>query len=103
MGRGQASLTAIASTAAFVGIFGTLVGIATSFKGCPCGDDQTWAASMARSFAEAMVPTAWSLPIAIFASLCQSYLCTRLEALDAEMRAGTLELANSLALLRQRY
>jgi biopolymer transport protein ExbB len=97
MGRGRASLAAIASSAAFIGFFGTVVGIITSLRGL--GTEQsTGMAYLAKYLCEAIVPTAWGILIAIFASWGHSYLCNQLEALGTEMRAASLELANSLSL-----
>jgi biopolymer transport protein ExbB/TolQ len=96
MGRGRASLAAIASTAAPVGILGTMIGIMGSFKGCPGGSDAEFAGAIARSFAEAMVPTAWGLPIAIFAVWGHNYLCRQQELIDTETYAASIELANLL-------
>jgi biopolymer transport protein ExbB/TolQ len=42
MGRGRASLAAIASSAAFIGIFGTVVGIVDSFVGCGGEKSPAW-------------------------------------------------------------
>jgi biopolymer transport protein TolQ len=102
MGRGRASLAAIASSAAFIGIFGTLVGIVDSFVGCG-GEKSTCMAVVTRNLSEAIIPTAWSILVAIFASWGHGYLCAKLESLDTEMRAASFELANSLSLLRRRY
>lgn len=96
MGRGRASLTAIASTAAFVGILATSMDIIIYFPriplrrsllDCSYGDPS-----------EVMVTTALGLLVAIVALWCRWYLCRKLEMFDAEMRAATLELANFLSL-----
>jgi biopolymer transport protein TolQ len=101
LGRGRASLAAIASSATFVGLFGTLVGIVTSFRGFD-GEKSAIMAALTEYISEAIVSTAAGLLVAIFASWSHRYLCTQLEALDTEMRAAALELANALSLLRQR-
>jgi biopolymer transport protein ExbB/TolQ len=101
MGRGRASLRAIASSAPFIGILGTVIGIWSSFGGVN-GEKSAIIAVLMWRRAEAITPTAAGLLIAIFASWCQGYLCSELEAFDTEMRAATLELANSLSLLRHR-
>jgi biopolymer transport protein TolQ len=98
MGRGRASQAAIASSAAFIGIFGTVVGIVTSFRGVN-GERSTIMAALTENLSEAIVPTAWGILLAIFASWGHSYLCDQLDALDTEMRAASLELANSLSML----
>jgi biopolymer transport protein TolQ len=95
MGRGQAGLAAIASSAAFVGIFGTLIGIVTSFVAVD-GEKSAAIAAITVSLSKAIIPTAAGLLIAIFASWSHRYLCVQLEVLDGEMRAASLELANLL-------
>jgi biopolymer transport protein TolQ len=102
MGRGRASLAATASSAAFIGIFGTVVGIVTSFRGLGT-EKSTGLMYLAKYLSEAIVPTAWGLLVAIFASWSHAYLCRQLEGLDTEMRAASLELANSLSLVRRRH
>jgi biopolymer transport protein ExbB/TolQ len=101
MGRGRASLRAIASSALFIGILGTMIGIWSSFGGVN-GEKSAIIAALMWRLAEAITPTAAGLLIAIFASWCHGYLCSELVAFDTEMRAATLELANSLSHLRQR-
>ena len=96
MGRGRATLATIASTAASVGIVGTTIVVVTSFKGCPCGSDYTFAAAIAKSIGDGLAPTAWGLVIAVLASWSYRYLCIKLEEFDAEMRVATLDLANCL-------
>jgi biopolymer transport protein ExbB/TolQ len=97
MGRGRASLAAIASSAFFVGSLATVIGIVTSFRG-GVGEKSTAMAFLAELLSEAIVPTAYGLLLAIFASWCHRYLCIQLEALDTEMRAATLEMANVVSL-----
>ena len=89
IGRGRASLAAIASTAPFVGILASLYGI--SEKPCAFGGP-----------AEAIMPTALGLLVALVAMWSRSYLCRNLELLDTEMHAALLELANSLSRQRLR-
>jgi biopolymer transport protein ExbB/TolQ len=102
MGRGRASLAGIAGSAPFVGMAGTVRGIFSSFVGCS-GEKSACMAAVIWRLSEAIAPTALALLIALLAWWCHDYLCARLKALDTEMRAATLELANSLSLLRQRH
>jgi len=102
MGRGRASLAAVVSSAAFIGIFGTVVGIVDSFVGCG-GEKSACMAAVTKHLSEANIPTAWGLLLAIFAAWGHRYVCSQLESLDTEMRAASLDLANSLSLLRQRH
>lgn len=100
MGRGRSSLAAIASSAFFVGIIGTVFAIVNSFTGVD-GEKSAIMAAITWSLSQAIIPTAAGLLIAIFASVGNRYIGAQLEAFDFEMRAATLELANSLSLLRQ--
>jgi biopolymer transport protein ExbB/TolQ len=100
MGRGRASLAAIASSAALIGLLGTLGAFRDSLGGMSA-EGTPITAIMAGGLAEATMPTAVGLFVTIVASWCHGYLCTQLEALDTEMQAATLEMANALS-LRQR-
>jgi biopolymer transport protein ExbB/TolQ len=100
MGRGRASLAGIAGSAPLVGILGTVFGIAGSFRGVN-GEKSAIMAALAQDLSQAIIPTAVSLLIAPW--WCHAYLSSELETLDIEMRAASLDLANSLSLLRQRH
>lgn len=99
MRRGRASLAAIASSAAFVGILGTSIGIVTSFRGLGT-EKSTAIANLAELLSEAIVPTAAGIAIAILATWSHAYVSRQLEIFNLEMRAASLELANALSLLR---
>jgi biopolymer transport protein ExbB/TolQ len=100
LGRGRASLAAIAGTAFFIGVLGTLWALLSVFP--EEAERSTILPSVAGALALSMKPAASGLAIATFALLGRQYLGTRLEFLDMEMRAVTLELANALSLLGQR-
>ena len=93
--RRNTSLLAIASTAPLLGMFGTVVLLMNAvrvysfraFSECDC----------AVGVAEAFVPFALSVPVAIFASYGIHCLRNQIETLDLEMRMGTLDLLNYLA------
>jgi biopolymer transport protein ExbB/TolQ len=99
MGRGRASLRSIASSAPYIGFLATLMGIKallTSPEGpFICGE-------CGGGVSEEFLPPLIGLIAAILASCVNGYLCSQVEALDVEMRAATLELANALSLLSQR-
>jgi biopolymer transport protein ExbB/TolQ len=97
MGRGRASLAAIASSAFFVDSLATVIGIVTSFRGVD-GEKSTAMAFLLELLSEAIVPTAYGLFLAVFAFWCHSCVSRQLETLDTEMRAATLEMANALSL-----
>ncbi len=98
--RGLNSLATIASAAPFVGLLGTLLGIANSFPGC--GSEQS--ACMAAIFerlSESLVPTALGLLVAIPALWGYKYLSSQVEAFDTEMENASGELVNHLRYLLQ--
>jgi biopolymer transport protein ExbB/TolQ len=80
---------------------GTVFAIVNSFVGCG-GEKSTCMAAVTLNLSNAIIPTAAGLLIATLASWGNRYLCVQLEVFDMEMRVATLELANSLSLLRQR-
>jgi biopolymer transport protein ExbB/TolQ len=100
LGRGRASLAAIAGTAFFIGVLGTLWALLSVFP--EEAERSTILPSVARALASSMKPAAFGIAIATFALLGHQYISNRLEFFDMEMRAVTLELANLLSLLRQR-
>jgi biopolymer transport protein ExbB/TolQ len=98
LGRGRATLAAIAGTAFFIGVLGTLWILLTSFA----WDARELSTILPFVFPSSMEPAGIGLAIATFALLGHQYISNRLEFFDMEMRAVTLELANLLSLLRQR-
>ena len=92
LGRGTTSLRAIACIAPLLGMFGTAVLQLDALRyslGCGYGD-------CAGGPAEAFVPIALSLPVAIIA--CGGFHCLshQVETCDLEMRTVTLDLLNDL-------
>jgi biopolymer transport protein ExbB/TolQ len=77
--RGLGGLATIGSTAPFVGLFGTVVGILNAFKGIS-QEKATGLAAVAGGIAEALVTTA------------VGYLTGRVEAFDVEMDNSSSEL-----------
>ena len=89
--RGLGGLATIGSTAPFVGLFGTVVGILNAFRGI----EQTHAtgiAAVAGGIAEALVTTAFGLFVAIPAVMTFNYFTNRVEAFDVEMDNSSSEL-----------
>jgi biopolymer transport protein ExbB len=101
MGRGRASLASIAATAFFVGAVGTIFGIVWAFRGGSY-ERSTIRPAIAQAMSESLQWTEAGLVIAIFAFWVYRYIGREIEIVDAEMKAVTLQLANSLSLLRQR-
>jgi len=89
--RGLGSLATIGSTAPFVGLFGTVVGILNAFKGIS-GAKATGLAAVAGGISEALVTTAIGLFVAIPAVWMFNYFTGRVEAFDVEMENSSSEL-----------
>jgi biopolymer transport protein ExbB/TolQ len=90
-------LGTIASTAPFVGLLGTVVGIVDSFK-ATIGSHATGLAAVGAGIAEALVTTALGLIVAIPAVWCFNYFTEVLNAYTVEMNTSTLELVTYLAI-----
>ncbi|MBK5290628.1 MAG: MotA/TolQ/ExbB proton channel family protein [Acidobacteriia bacterium] len=89
--RGVSALATIGSSAPFVGLFGTVVGIINAFKGIAT-EKSTGLGAVAGGISEALVATAIGLFVAIPAVWMYNYFTTRLEALDVEMGNSSSEL-----------
>jgi biopolymer transport protein ExbB/biopolymer transport protein TolQ len=89
--RGVSSLATIGSTAPFVGLFGTVVGIINAFKGI-VSEKSTGLAAVAGGISEALVTTAVGLFVAIPAVWMFNYFTNRIEAFDVEMGNSSSEL-----------
>jgi biopolymer transport protein ExbB len=89
--RGVSNLATIGSTAPFVGLFGTVVGIINAFKGISA-EKSTGLGAVAGGIAEALVATALGLFVAIPAVWMYNYFTTRMEAFDVEMSNSSSEL-----------
>ena len=91
MKRGVSSLATIGSTAPFVGLFGTVVGIINAFKGIST-EKSTGLGAVAGGISEALVATAIGLFVAIPAVWMFNYFTNRIEAFDVEMGNSSSEL-----------
>src|SRR4051794_5135388 len=91
--RGLGSLATIGSTAPFVGLFGTVVGILNAFRGI-AQNKATGLGAVAGGISEALVTTAVGLFVAIPAVMMFNYLTGRVEAFDVEMDNSSSELVD---------
>ncbi|MBM3727109.1 MAG: flagellar motor protein MotA [Acidobacteria bacterium] len=89
--RGVSSLATIGSTAPFVGLFGTVVGIINAFKGIST-EKSTGLGAVAGGISEALVATAIGLFVAIPAVMVFNYFSNRCEAFGIEMTNSSSEL-----------
>jgi biopolymer transport protein ExbB/biopolymer transport protein TolQ len=89
--RGVSGLATIGSTAPFVGLFGTVVGIINAFKGIAT-EKGTGLGAVAGGISEALVTTAIGLFVAVPAVWMFNYFTNKIEAFDVEMANSSSEL-----------
>jgi biopolymer transport protein ExbB/biopolymer transport protein TolQ len=91
--RGVSNLATIGSTAPFVGLFGTVVGIINAFKGI-ASEKSAGLGAVAAGISEALVATAVGLFVAVPAVWMFNYFTSQLEAFDVEMGNSSSELVD---------
>jgi biopolymer transport protein ExbB len=91
MNRGVSSLATIGSTAPFVGLFGTVVGIMNAFKSISTSKS-TGLGAVAGGISEALITTAFGLMVAIPAVWMFNYFTNKIAAFDVEMGNSSSEL-----------
>ena len=89
--RGVSSLATIGSTAPFVGLFGTVLGIIHAF-GAISASGTVGIAAVAGGISEALVTTAIGLFVAVPAVWVYNYFTGKIEAFDVEMDNSSSEL-----------
>ena len=89
--RGVSTLATIGSTAPFVGLFGTVLGIIHAFEGI-ANSKATGLAAVAGGISEALVTTAFGLFVAMPAVWIYNYFTTKIESFDVEMDNSSSEL-----------
>src|SRR5437879_5834496 len=89
--RGISSLATIGSTAPFVGLFGTVIGIINAFRGI-ASEKSAGLGAVSAGISEALVTTAVGLFVAIPAVWMYNLFSARLEAFDVEMGNSSSEL-----------
>ncbi len=82
--RGLNTLATIATSAPFIGLFGTIAGIINAFRGMALTGSGGIGA-VAGGISEALVTTAFGIGVAIIALWCYSSLNTKIEVYGAEM------------------
>ncbi len=93
--RGMGLLASIGSTAPFIGLFGTVIGIIVAFQGIASAGGGGIAAVSA-GIAEALIVTAVGLIVAITSVLFFNYLSGRFDRLDMQMQHAAGELIDYL-------
>ena len=96
LGRGVGGLATIATTAPFIGLFGTVVGIIHAFSGI-AATGAGGIASVSQGIAEALVTTAFGLFVAIPAAWMFNVLTHRIARLGIEMENAASELRDLFA------
>ena len=99
--RGVSSLATIGSTAPFVGLFGTVVGIMHAFQEISTSKS-TGIGAVAGGISEALITTAVGLFVAIPAVWVFNYFSNRIEAFDVEMGNSSSELIDYFLKRRER-
>jgi len=91
--RGLGGLATIGSTAPFIGLFGTVVGILNAFREIAT-QKSSGIGAVAGGISEALVTTAFGLLVAIPAVMAFNYFTTKVEAFDVEMDNSSSELVD---------
>ncbi len=89
--RGLCGLATIGSTAPFVGLFGTTVGIINAFMGMKT-EETAGIAAVAGGIAEALITTAMGLFVAVPAVWAFNYFTNKVETFTVEMDNSSSEL-----------
>ena len=94
--RGLGILGTVGSTAPFVGLLGTTMGIVNAFTGMSAGGASGGLAGISAGIAEALITTAFGLMVAIPAVWFYNYFTTKIENLTVEMTVSSKELIDYL-------
>jgi biopolymer transport protein ExbB len=94
--RGLGLLATTGSTAPFVGLLGTVMGIVNAFTGMAASGGGGSLASVSSGIAEALITTAFGLIVAIPAVWLYNYFSTKIDFLSAEMTYTSKELIDYL-------
>jgi biopolymer transport protein ExbB/biopolymer transport protein TolQ len=94
--RGLGILATTGSTAPFVGLLGTVMGIVNAFQGMAASGGGGSLASVSSGIAEALITTAFGLIVAIPAVWLYNYFSTKIDFLSVEMTYTSKELIDYL-------
>ena len=93
LNRGVGSLATIATTAPFIGLFGTVIGIVHAFRDiAAAGGGGAGFAAISQGIAEALVTTALGLVVAVPAAWMFNVLSQKIQGLRLEMENSSSEL-----------
>lgn len=91
--RGLNTLATVATSAPFIGLFGTIAGIINAFRGMALTGSGGIGA-VAQGIAEALITTAFGIGVAIIALWCYNLLITRIDTYSAEMANTTSQIVD---------
>jgi len=91
--RGLPVLATIATSAPFIGLFGTIAGIINAFRSMAV-TGSGGIGTVAQGIAEALVTTAFGIGVAIIALWCYNLLNTKIDVYDAEMANTTSQIVD---------
>lgn len=91
--RGLPIMATIATSAPFIGLFGTIFGIINAFRGMALTGSGGIGA-VAAGIAEALVTTAFGIGVAVIALWCFNLLNSRIEIYEAEMDNTTSQIVD---------
>jgi len=91
--RGLNTLATIATSAPFIGLFGTIAGIINAFRGMALTGSGGIGA-VASGIAEALVTTAFGIGVAIIALWCYNLLNANIDVYEAEMTNTTSQIVD---------
>jgi biopolymer transport protein ExbB/TolQ len=94
--RGSSILATVASTAPFVGLLGTVMGIVTAFQ-LMAASGSGGLGTVSAGIAEALVTTAFGLLVAIPAVMAYNYVQTRIDAWAVDISESSNELLDVVA------
>ena len=92
LSRGVASLATIATTAPFIGLFGTVIGIVHAFRDIAAAGGQSDFGMVSGGIAEALLTTALGLVVAVPAAWMFNVLSQKIQRLGLEMESSSSEL-----------
>lgn len=91
--RGSNTLATVATSAPFIGLFGTIAGIINAFRGMALTGSGGIGA-VAQGIAEALITTAFGIGVAIIALWCYNFLATKIDTYGAEMANTTSQVVD---------
>jgi biopolymer transport protein ExbB/TolQ len=91
--RGLSGLATVASSAPFVGLLGTVLGIITAFQ-LMATSGSGGLASVSAGISEALITTAFGLLVAIPALMMYNYLTNRVEEMSVDIADASNELVD---------